>query len=81
MHYPRSFCRVGLIASIVLCLGAAQRDAGWRRERRQVGEGGAQVLEGLALQKEIVSDGEEDVHVGVEHESSQKLREALLHLD
>ena len=27
MHYPRSFCRVGLIASIVLCLGAAQRDA------------------------------------------------------
>ncbi len=35
---------------------AAQRGAGWRRERRQVGEGGAQVLEGLALQEEIVAD-------------------------
>ena len=60
---------------------ASQRGAGWRRERRQVGENGAQVLEGLALQEEIVSDGEEDVHVGVEHESSQELREAVLHLD
>ncbi len=61
--------------------GAAQRGAGWRRERRQVGESGAQVLEGLALQQEIVPDGEEDVHVGVEHESAQELREAVLHLD
>ena len=60
---------------------AAQRVTGWRPERHQVGESRAQVLEGLALKEEIVSDGEEDVHVGVEHESTQELREAVLHLD
>ena len=58
---------------------AAQRRAERRRERHQLGEDRVEVLECLAPQQEIVPERQQDVHVGLEHESSEQLCEAALY--
>ncbi len=42
---------------------------------------GSQVFERLTLQQEIVAERQQDVNVGLEHESSQQLRKPALHID
>ena len=52
---------------------AAQRRTEGRRERHQLGENRAEVFERLTPQQEIVPERQQDVHVGLEHESSEQL--------